>query len=143
MTIKLNFWKILLANRKSSYLNHLAEVQLSTMTVAASIWHRKYKSANLPQHWHWCRFENYQGEESWSLRTKHILDQADQQKEAPLTNSSKRGRSSISTGGNTYFVFRDLSNGSAISKATSLLRKDLKLRVCIGDPNPNQKNWFC
>ena len=41
--------------------------------------------------------------ESDLIRTKQILEQADQQKEAPLTNTNKRGH--ISTGGNTYFTF--------------------------------------
>ena len=72
------------------------------------------------------------------IRTKQILKQADQQKEVTLPNTSKRG--SINTGGNTYFSFRDLSDAGAISTATSLLRKDLKLRGCIGEPNVNQKD---
>ena len=49
-------------------------------------------------------------------------------------------RGSIRTGGNTYFPFRDLSDGGAISTATSLLLKDLKLRGCIGGPNANQRD---
>ena len=41
--------------------------------------------------------------ESDLIRTKQMLEQADQQKEVPLTNTRKEG--TISTGGNTYFSF--------------------------------------
>ena len=63
--------------------------------------------------------------ESDLIRTKQMLEQADQQKEVSLSNTRKRG--TISTGGNKYFTFWDLSDGGAIYTATSLLRKDLKL----------------
>ena len=72
------------------------------------------------------------------IRTKQILEQTDQKKEVHLINTSKRGR--INTVGNTFFPFRDLSDGGPISTTTSLLRKDLKLRDCIGDPDSNQKD---
>ena len=71
------------------------------------------------------------------IRKKQILEQADQQKEVLLPNTSKRG--SINTRGNTYVPFQDLRVEAAISTTTSLPRKDLKVRACIGDPNTNQK----
>ena len=67
-----------------------------------------------------------------------VKHQADQHKEVPLINASNRG--SISAGSPAYFPFRDLSDRGPICTATSLLRKDLKLREYIGDPNANPKD---
>ena len=58
--------------------------------------------------------------------------------EVPLTNTSKTG--SINKGGNAFFFFRDLGDGDAFLAATNLLRRDLKLRGCIGDHNANQND---
>ena len=71
------------------------------------------------------------------IRTKQILEQADQQKVVPLTNTNKISR--ISTGRNSFLPFQDLSDGGAISTAANLLRKDLELRECLGCANANQK----
>ena len=72
------------------------------------------------------------------IRARQILEQADKWNEVSLTNITKRG--GISIGSNKFFPFRYLTDEGTISTATSLSRKDLKLRACIGDPSANQKN---
>ena len=72
------------------------------------------------------------------IRTRQILEEAGRQKKASLANTKERG--SINAGGNSHFPFRNLSDRGAISTATNLLREDLKLRGCIGDPIVNQKD---